>query len=117
MLSWTPYAIVSFYVVLGNPRSLDPVLSRSAAFFAKAEVIWNPIVCVLMMNDLKKALQHLLLCKHSSEREVPEGMSRITTIPMTEINEAKSRSTHANFIVVKSVSNINDRNSSEAPLK
>lgn len=76
LLSWTPYAVVSFYVALGYANSLHPLASRSAAFFAKAEVIWNPIVYIVMVKDLRRQLCALCLCR-PTERTNTNGASNI----------------------------------------
>lgn len=92
LLSWTPYAMVSFYVVLGYTDSLHPLLSRSAAFFAKAEVVWNPVIFVVMLNDIKRTVFNLLLCKSPVAVNGAETRSNIniTTVRMTTINGTQS---------------------------
>ncbi|XP_052212560.1 visual pigment-like receptor peropsin [Dreissena polymorpha] len=60
VVSWTPYAIVSFYTVFANPHALDPILTRSAAWLAKTEVIWNPLVYALLDKSFRRKMEKLM---------------------------------------------------------
>ena len=82
LLSWTPYVIVSFYLVLGEERWLHPVVSRSAAFFAKADVVWNPIILVVMIKDIRTELSRLFI-RNEITGVTPIYLPRLTTNHMS----------------------------------
>ena len=56
VISWTPYAIVSFYTVFASPHQFDTILTRTAAWFAKTEVILNPLIYALLNKSFREKL-------------------------------------------------------------
>lgn len=58
-ISWSPYATVSFIGQFGDVRLLTPWVSALPALFAKASVIYNPIVYGMSHPHFRSSLQHL----------------------------------------------------------
>ncbi|RZF46997.1 hypothetical protein LSTR_LSTR014303 [Laodelphax striatellus] len=57
MISWTPYAIVTLIGQFGNKGVITPWLSALPAFFAKASVVYNPIVYGLSHPHFRASLR------------------------------------------------------------
>ncbi|XP_052242644.1 opsin-VA-like [Dreissena polymorpha] len=66
VVSWTPYGIVSFYTVFGNPDTINPIISRTSAWFAKTVVVWNPIIYALLSKSFRQKAKQLVRCSDAS---------------------------------------------------
>ena len=66
VVSWTPYVIVSFYTVFGNPDTINPIISRISAWFAKTVVVWNPIIYALLSKSFRQKAEQLVRCSDAS---------------------------------------------------
>ncbi|XP_021355908.1 visual pigment-like receptor peropsin [Mizuhopecten yessoensis] len=56
IFSWVPYSVMSIYAMFNDINSLDPLLYMLPTLFAKASVIWNPIIYLFINKSFKKAL-------------------------------------------------------------
>ncbi|CAG7838004.1 unnamed protein product, partial [Allacma fusca] len=59
LMSWTPYAVVSVVGQFGDASSLTPLGTALPAIFAKASVIYNPIVYGLSHPHFRSAIRML----------------------------------------------------------
>ena len=55
-ISWSPYAIVSLVGTILGHESVDPSLSLIPEMMAKASVIYNPILYVLLNSKFRVTL-------------------------------------------------------------
>lgn len=69
-ISWSPYATVSFIGQFGDVRLLTPWVSALPALFAKASVIYNPIVYGMSHPHFRSSLQHLFSSVASTHQHV-----------------------------------------------
>ncbi|XP_075215320.1 rhodopsin, GQ-coupled-like [Lycorma delicatula] len=60
LLSWTPYAVVTLIGQFGNQGLVTPWVSALPAFFAKASVVYNPIVYGLSHPHFRASLRQYL---------------------------------------------------------
>jgi len=57
VISWTPYAIVSFYSAFGNSgEELSPVMGTIPAYFAKSSMVWSTLFYIFTNRKLKAKL-------------------------------------------------------------
>ena len=73
IFAWTPYAMVSLYVVIRLPKSIiSPLVASLPAIFAKTAACYNPIIYFLLFKkfrvSLRKTLRPLALCGRSTKR-------------------------------------------------
>ncbi|XP_046667713.1 rhodopsin, GQ-coupled-like [Homalodisca vitripennis] len=61
LVSWTPYAVVTFIAQFGDPRLVTPWVAALPAIFAKASVVYNPIVYGLSHPHFRSAARQILL--------------------------------------------------------
>lgn len=69
-ISWSPYATVSFIGQFGDVTLLTPWVSALPALFAKASVIYNPIVYGMSHPHFRSSLQHLFSSVASTHQHV-----------------------------------------------
>ncbi|OWF49303.1 visual pigment-like receptor peropsin [Mizuhopecten yessoensis] len=60
VFSWLPYSAISLYAVFDDVTKVNPVLGMLPALFAKASVIWNPIIYMFINQSYKKVLKEKL---------------------------------------------------------
>ncbi|KAK7070417.1 hypothetical protein SK128_021346 [Halocaridina rubra] len=68
IISWSPYATVSLIGQFGDIRFLTPWMSTLPALFAKASVIYNPIVYGMSHPHFRSSLQHLFTRMTSTQQ-------------------------------------------------
>ncbi|XP_033726492.1 rhodopsin, GQ-coupled-like [Pecten maximus] len=76
IVSWLPYVILSMYAMFGEIGSVNPWLSMIPTLFAKASVIWNPIIYLFINKSFRNALMEKApilrrchsMCKDSKSR-------------------------------------------------
>ncbi|XP_045188391.2 melanopsin-like [Mercenaria mercenaria] len=86
VISWTPYTIVSFYVAYARPEHLDPLLSRSAALVAKSQVLWNPVLYIIIVDGFRRKIFDMLPCKKRNR-----AATTLTTIAFNNLDEYTGR--------------------------
>ncbi|XP_052259577.1 visual pigment-like receptor peropsin [Dreissena polymorpha] len=59
---WTPYAVVSFVQVFGDPDSVPLWMAELPAAVAKSQVVWNPIIYVGTNKKFMVAFYQVLVC-------------------------------------------------------
>ncbi|KAH3741295.1 hypothetical protein DPMN_048017 [Dreissena polymorpha] len=59
---WTPYAVVSFVQVFGDPDSVPLWMAELPAAVAKSQVVWNPIIYVGTNKKFMVAFYQSLPC-------------------------------------------------------
>ncbi|XP_033727601.1 melanopsin-B-like [Pecten maximus] len=57
IFSWLPYSAISLYAVFDDVNTINPVLGMLPALFAKASVIWNPIIYMFINQSYKNVLK------------------------------------------------------------
>ncbi|THD26789.1 Opsin [Fasciola hepatica] len=66
LMSWTPYALVSFMAMIGQLPAMTPFMAELPVFFAKAATVYNPFVYALrhpkLRVELEKRMPFLLCC-------------------------------------------------------
>ena len=88
LIVWSPYVFVSYYIVLGNPRNLDPILSRSASLLAKSQVIWNTVIYVFAADDFReKAKSFMTSQRNCTEITMPRRINNGQPGGMLEMYE------------------------------
>ncbi|KAH3816060.1 hypothetical protein DPMN_117567 [Dreissena polymorpha] len=48
--------------MFGSPQSVSPIVTRLASLLAKSEVVWNPMIYVLMAESWYTALRGIVWC-------------------------------------------------------
>ncbi|XP_069106399.1 rhodopsin, GQ-coupled-like [Argopecten irradians] len=56
LTSWLPYVIISMYAMFNEMTFLNPWLNMLPSLFAKASVIWNPIIYLFINKSFRNAL-------------------------------------------------------------
>lgn len=69
-ISWSPYATVSLIGQFGDLSLLTPWVSTLPALFAKASVIYNPIVYGMSHPHFRSSLQHLFSSVTSTHQQM-----------------------------------------------
>ncbi|CAG0894133.1 unnamed protein product [Darwinula stevensoni] len=71
LMSWTPYTIISFIAIFGDIELITPWASAAPVVFAKASVVYNPIVYGIshpaFRYNLKRRLINILSANMSEE--------------------------------------------------
>ena len=70
LISWTPYALASFYTVLTDFK-LSPLLSLFPALFAKSSLVWSSLFYLLSNNQITKKVYTLFGMKNFQDASVP----------------------------------------------
>ncbi|KAK3083389.1 hypothetical protein FSP39_021382 [Pinctada imbricata] len=74
LVSWTPYAILSLYVVATGDGDINPVLGTVPAVIAKMSTVWNPIIYISLNKSFKEAwIATFPCCQRVCERRVNPG--------------------------------------------
>ncbi|XP_054278962.1 melanopsin-A-like [Macrosteles quadrilineatus] len=60
LISWTPYALVTLVAQFGDQKLITPWVAALPAFFAKASVVYNPIVYGLSHPHFRSAARRFL---------------------------------------------------------
>ncbi|XP_045188392.2 visual pigment-like receptor peropsin [Mercenaria mercenaria] len=90
LISWTPYTIVSFYIAYARPDHLDPLLSRSAALVAKSQVLWNPVLYIIIVDGFRRKIFDMLPCKKRNEPTTLATIALNNLVEYTDRNEQTS---------------------------
>ena len=78
MISWLPYATVSFYRILFNDAEVSPLWGTLPALFAKSSLLWNTLLYLLINGQIKKKCLKLpqkifsCRCRRRKQRESAE---------------------------------------------
>lgn len=75
MLTWTPYAVVSFWAAYGDPNSIPVRLTLVSVLIAKTSTIWNPLI-YFVLN--KKFRPHIRFCLQNLFRNETNAQDRRT---------------------------------------
>jgi hypothetical protein len=59
MLTWTPYAVVSFWAAYGEENSIPLRVTLVSVLIAKTSTIWNPLIYFILNKKFKP---HIRLC-------------------------------------------------------
>ncbi|XP_068207444.1 rhodopsin, GQ-coupled-like [Palaemon carinicauda] len=70
IISWSPYATVSLIGQFGDVRVLTPWVTTLPALFAKASVIYNPIVYGMSHPHFRSSLQHLFSSVATTQQQM-----------------------------------------------
>ncbi|PSN50450.1 hypothetical protein C0J52_04961, partial [Blattella germanica] len=80
LVSWTPYAVVTCIGQFGDQRLVTPWVASLPAFFAKASVVYNPIVYGLSHPHFRASVkQYMSTCRcggGSTQTQTPNLTSR-----------------------------------------
>lgn len=68
IVSWSPYAIVSFICQFGDLELITPWIATLPSLFAKASVVYNPIVYGMRHPHFRSSLRHLFSGSSSSSQ-------------------------------------------------
>ena len=86
IVSWTPYAVVSFIATNGEESKLPKALVMGAAITAKSSTLINPIIYSLEYNDFRKKVQRFFrkcLDQYEIKRESSTRNVAIVSAPKT----------------------------------
>ncbi|XP_045593902.1 opsin, ultraviolet-sensitive [Procambarus clarkii] len=70
IVSWSPYAVISIIGQFGEVRLLTPWVATLPALFAKASVIYNPIVYGMSHPHFRSSLQHFFSSVAASQQQM-----------------------------------------------
>lgn len=56
ILAWLPYSIYGFICILGYSKNIPLVWHTIPSVFAKASILWNPLIYATRSKVMKKAL-------------------------------------------------------------
>ncbi|XP_052717103.1 opsin-5-like [Crassostrea angulata] len=87
MLTWTPYAVVSFWAAYGDPNSIPVRLTLVSVLIAKTSTIWNPLI-YFVLN--KKFRPHIRFCLQNLFRNETNAQDRRTRSPWFFCNSRSS---------------------------
>ncbi|CAH0386546.1 unnamed protein product [Bemisia tabaci] len=105
LVAWTPYAVVTLIGQFGNPLLITPWVSALPALFAKASVVYNPIVYSLSHPHFRSSvLQYISSCTGSMGADhrtavigcggAPLGLNRENMTSMRGIASSPTRLGH-----------------------
>ncbi|XP_061197909.1 opsin-VA-like [Saccostrea echinata] len=60
MLTWTPYAVVSFWAAYGEANSIPLRLTLASVLIAKTSTIWNPLIYFILNKKFKPHIRLFL---------------------------------------------------------
>ena len=52
-MSWTPYALVSFYTCFIDENGISPLASTVPAFFSKSSIIWTTLFFITTNQNIR----------------------------------------------------------------
>uniref|UniRef100_A0A8D8Q7C5 Rhodopsin, GQ-coupled n=2 Tax=Cacopsylla melanoneura TaxID=428564 RepID=A0A8D8Q7C5_9HEMI len=77
LLAWTPYAVITFIGQFGDQSLVTPWLSATPAIFAKASVVYNPLIYGLSHPSFKSLMkQYMSSCTSFNMTTRDLSMSR-----------------------------------------
>ena len=53
IVSWVPYAIVSFYTCFIDENAISPLATTMPAFFSKSSMVWTTLFFILTNNNIR----------------------------------------------------------------
>ncbi|KAM3932671.1 opsin-5-like [Leptodactylus fuscus] len=62
LVSWTPYAIVSFWSIFRSSASIPPIVSLLPCLFAKSSTAFNPIIYYTFSKTFRQKVKQLKWC-------------------------------------------------------
>ncbi|KAG9465749.1 hypothetical protein GDO78_017795 [Eleutherodactylus coqui] len=62
LVSWTPYAIVSFWSIFHSSASIPPIVSLLPCLFAKSSTAFNPIIYYMFSKIFRQKVKQLKCC-------------------------------------------------------
>ncbi|XP_060062526.1 rhodopsin-like [Ylistrum balloti] len=114
LLSWIPYSVFAMTSILGYADDVHPFVGTLPSLFAKASIIWNPLIYVCRNRTFKRALfdtfPYLLVfyrCTHRCRRHESGEVANEST-KMVDLQAPMSLSSQ------KSESNCDDNSGSYA---
>ncbi|XP_022346175.1 visual pigment-like receptor peropsin [Crassostrea virginica] len=87
MLTWTPYAVVSFWAAYGEPKSIPVRLTLASVLIAKTSTIWNPLIYFVLNKKFKP---HIRLCLRTFFRCETNAQQRRARSPWHFCNSGSS---------------------------
>ena len=66
MITWMPYALVSFASIFIGPR-LGPVVSTVSAMFAKSSLLWSTLFYMFSNKNIKRILIQMVIQNSNKE--------------------------------------------------
>ncbi|XP_069106957.1 melanopsin-like [Argopecten irradians] len=92
ILSWLPYSAISLYAVFDDIHAINPVISMLPALFAKASVIWNPIIYMFINSSYKAVL------KDKMSKYAPDACADFSCICVRKGNNTATVTDAANAV-------------------
>ena len=65
LITWLPYAIVAFHVMLSHQNRISPMVYSITAMFAKTSTLMNPVICFFWYRRFREGTKKLLTKKRS----------------------------------------------------
>ncbi|KAM5164350.1 opsin-5-like [Mantella aurantiaca] len=62
LVSWTPYAVVSFWSIFHSSASIPPIISLLPCLFAKSSTAFNPIIYYTFSKSFRQKVKQLKCC-------------------------------------------------------
>ncbi|XP_067649047.1 rhodopsin-like [Haliotis asinina] len=63
LMSWLPYAVVSFISAFGDPTLISPLMATIPALVAKSAGLWNPLIYVATNKQFRYGFYAIIPCK------------------------------------------------------
>uniref|UniRef100_A0A3P9NRT5 Teleost multiple tissue opsin 3b n=1 Tax=Poecilia reticulata TaxID=8081 RepID=A0A3P9NRT5_POERE len=67
LLCWTPYGVVAMLASFGRPGAVPPAAALIPALLAKTSTVLNPVICVLLNNQVGEHNYQCVLVKRRSD--------------------------------------------------
>lgn len=64
LLCWIPYGVVAMVASFGWPGAVPPAAALIPALLAKTSTVLNPVICVLLNNQVKEHNYKCVNCNH-----------------------------------------------------
>ncbi|KAJ8319408.1 hypothetical protein KUTeg_004499 [Tegillarca granosa] len=95
LISWTPYAFVSFWTVFGDTKALPILVKTLPQLMAKCASVWNPIIYVSTNKQFRSAFFAMFMKQCTS---LPNDTNTMFT---TRLATTKKQECHEMNMMIK----------------
>jgi len=88
MITWMPFALVSFASIFIGPR-LGPVVSTVSAMFAKSSLLWSTLFYMFSNKNIKRILFQMFKLTEKKKKKNKKKMNEIQNKELNK-NEFKN---------------------------
>ncbi|XP_060084046.1 rhodopsin, GQ-coupled-like [Ylistrum balloti] len=110
IVSWVPYATISLYAMFNDISLMNPLLYMLPTLFAKASVIWNPIIYMFINKAFKNALMEkipiLRKCRICKRSKIQNELLSNETIPSPTYSKDSKSYDHRHTVRMSSPTHV-----------